>query len=98
MLASILVFVQILLWNGVFALDNEARLSLMEVVQQPFPAAVDYAAYPAASITLMGITAFAWIVYSICAFSGALNTMKLLSIYLVALAGALIIVLISAFQ
>ena len=98
MLASILVFVQIVLWNGVFALDNETRLSLMEVVQQPFPAAVDYAAYPAASITLTGIIAFAWIIYSVCAVSGALNKIKLLGIYLVALAGALIIVLISAFH
>ena len=67
----------------------------MDVVQQPFPSAVEYAAYPAASITLMGIVALAWIMYSISAVSGALNTMKLVGIFLVTLVGVLLVILFS---
>ena len=97
MIASVLMLAQIIIWNGMFALNEDVQLSYMEIARHPFPSAVDPAMHPAASLTFLGIIALAWLGYSICAVSGAVNTMRLAIITLTATLSAASIVLVAAF-
>ena len=94
---SVILFAQIILWNGVVFMSSDATPILAEFVHQPFPQIIDPLQFPAAAASVIGLLVMAWISYSVCAFCGAIRNFRFLSLHAVSIGGAVLVALVSSF-
>ena len=94
---SVILFAQIIIWNGVVWIVSDTKPMFAEFAQQPFPQIVDPLQFPAASASVIGLLGIAWISYSICAFCGAIKNVKFLYLHALSMGAAVLVALVSTF-